>query len=67
MTVRQTGDQSQLFNLERRVLAGHLLLRINPVVTRVLAELRAKLEPFCSDTGRPSIDSVLRRTINMDA
>ena len=42
---RQTGDQSQLFylfNLERRIPAGNLLRRINPVVTRILAELRHK-------------------------
>ncbi len=35
---RQTGDQSQLFylfNLERRIPAGHLLRRINLVVTRI--------------------------------
>jgi hypothetical protein len=46
MMGRQTGDQSQLFylfNLERRIPAGHLLRRINPVVTRILAELREKL------------------------
>jgi hypothetical protein len=39
MMGRQTGDQSQLFylfNLEGRVPAGHLLRRINPMVTRVL-------------------------------
>ena len=49
MMGRQTDDQSQLFylfNLERRIPAGHLLRRINPVVTRVLAELRDKLAPF---------------------
>jgi hypothetical protein len=46
MMGRQTGDQSQLFylfNLERRIPAGHLLRRINPVVTRILVELREKL------------------------
>ena len=62
MMGRQTGDQSQLFylfNLERRIPAGHLLRRINPVVTRVLAELREKLAPFYSDIGRPSIDPEL--------
>jgi hypothetical protein len=35
MMGRQTGDQSQLFylfNLEGRIPAGHLLLRINPIV-----------------------------------
>jgi hypothetical protein len=55
----QTGDQSQLFylfNLERRIPAGHLLRRINPVVTRILGELREMLEPFYSEIGRPSID-----------
>src|SRR5665213_3517073 len=62
MVGRQTSDQSQLFylfNLERRVPASHLLRRINPVVTRVLADLREKLAPFYSDIGRPSIDPEL--------
>jgi transposase len=62
MMGRQTGDQSQLFylfNLEGRIPTNHLLRRINPVVTRVLADLRAKLEPFYSDIGRPSIDPEL--------
>jgi transposase len=58
MMGRQTGDQSQffyLFNLEQH----HLLRRINPIVTRILAELREKLAPFYSDIGRPSIDPEL--------
>ena len=62
MMGRQTGDQSQLFylfNLERRIPAGHLLRRINPVVTRILGELREKLVPFYSEIGRPSIDPEL--------
>jgi hypothetical protein len=62
MMGRQTGDQSQLFylfNLEERVSASHLLRRINPVVTRVLADLREELEPLYSDIGRPSIDPEL--------
>jgi transposase len=62
MMGRQTGDQSQLFylfNLEERIPAGHLLRRINPVVTQVLAGLREKLEPFYSELGRPSIDPEL--------
>jgi transposase len=62
MMGRQTGDQSQLFylfNLEERIPAGHLLRRINPVVTQVLADLREKLAPFYSDIGRPSIDPEL--------
>jgi hypothetical protein len=62
MMGRQTGNQSQLFyliNLERRIPASHLLRRINPVVTRILVELREKLTPFYSDIGRPSIDPEL--------
>jgi transposase len=62
MMGRQTGDQSQLFylfNLEGRIPAGHLLRRMNPVVSRVLADLREKLAPFYSDIGRPSIDPEL--------
>ena len=62
MMGQQTGDQSQLFylfNLERRIPAGHLLRRINPVATQILGELRQKLAPFYSDIGRPSIDPEL--------
>jgi transposase len=62
MMGRQTVDQSQLFylfNLESRIPERHLLRRINPVVTRILAELRTKLERFYSETGRPSIDPEL--------
>jgi transposase len=62
MMGRQTGDQSKLFyqfNLERRIPAAHLLRRINPVVTRILVELRDKLAAFYSEIGRPSIDPEL--------
>jgi len=62
MMGQQSGDQSQLFylfNLEARIPARHLLRRINPVVTRILTELREKLAPFYSETGRPSIDPEL--------
>src|SRR5258708_31469627 len=62
MMGRQTGDQSQLFylfNLEERIPADHLLRRVNPIVTRVLADLRENLAPFYSQIGRPSIDPVL--------
>src|SRR6266513_599623 len=62
MMGRQGGDQSQLFylfNLERRIPACHLLRRINPEVTRVVADLHEKLAPFYSDIGRPSIDPEL--------
>lgn len=59
---QQAGDQSRLFyafNLEERVPAGHLLRRINPIVTEALAELRPTLKPFYSEIGRPSIDPEL--------
>src|SRR6476619_6053525 len=62
MMGRQTSDQSKLFylfNLEQRIPRGHLLRRINPVVTRLLAGLREKLAPFYSEIGRPSIDPEL--------
>jgi transposase len=62
MMGRQTVDQSQLFylfNLETRIPARHLLRRINPTVTRILAGLREKLEAFYSEIGRPSIDPEL--------
>jgi transposase len=62
MMGRQTVDQSQLFylfNLEGRIPVRHLLRRINPIVTQILAELRDKLEPFYSEIGRPSIDPEL--------
>src|ERR1700727_1174088 len=62
MMGRQTGDQSHLFylfNLERRIPSAHLLRRINPVVTRILVELRDKLAAFYSEIGRPSIDPEL--------
>jgi transposase len=62
MMGRQTVDQSQLFylfNLERRIPERHLLRRINPTVTRILAGFREQLEPFYSEIGRPSIDPEL--------
>jgi transposase len=62
MMGRQKVDQSQLFylfNLESRIPARHLLRRINPIVSRILSELRGKLEPFYSEIGRPSIDPEL--------
>src|SRR3954467_3602082 len=58
----QGGDQSRLFylfNLEARIPERHLLRRINPVVTRVLDELRSKLKLFYSEIGRPSVDPEL--------
>ena len=45
------------FSLERRVPADHLLRKIDPFVE--LSGLRAHLQPFYSDVGRPSIDPEL--------
>jgi transposase len=62
MMGRQTVDQRQLFylfNLEERIPADHLLRRVNPIVARVLADVREKLAPFYSEVGRPSIDPEL--------
>lgn len=62
MMGRQSGDQSRffyLFKLEDRIPPSHLLRRISPTVTQVLAELREKLKPFYSEIGRPSIDPEL--------
>jgi transposase len=62
MMGRQTNDQSQLFylfNLQERIPAGHLLRRINPVVTEILGGEREKLVPFYSEIGRPSVDPEL--------
>jgi len=62
MMGRQVVDQGQLFylfNLEGRIPVRHLLRRINPTVTRILADLRGKLEAFYSEIGRPSIDPEL--------
>jgi transposase len=47
------------FQPRRAIPARHLLRRINPTVTRVLAGVREKLQPFYSDIGRPSIDPEL--------
>ena len=62
MMGRQTVDQSQLFylfNLEEYIPADHLLRRLNPIVSRVLVDVRERLAPFYSDIGRPSIDPEL--------
>src|SRR5215813_11757603 len=62
MMGRQAVDQRQLFylfNLEERIPADHLLRRVNPIVARVLADVREKLVPFYSEVGRPSIDPEL--------
>jgi transposase len=62
MMGRQVGDQSQLFylfNLEERIPTRNLLRRVNPIVTRILDDLREELRPFYSEIGRPSIDPEL--------
>jgi transposase len=62
MMGRQAVDQSQLFylfNLGERIPPHHLLRRINPIVGRILADVRDKLQPFYSEIGRPSIDPEL--------
>ena len=58
MMGRQTSDQSQLFylfNLEARIPERHLLRRINPIVTRVLTDLRTKFERLLQ-RHRPALD-----------
>jgi hypothetical protein len=59
MMGRQTVDQGQLFylfNLEERIPADHLLRRINPVMTRVLTELR-EMNPFIAILADPATRS----------
>jgi hypothetical protein len=45
------------FSLERHVPSDHLLRKIDRFVD--LSEVRAHLEPYNSEIGRPSIDSEL--------
>src|ERR1700755_339071 len=62
MMGQQSGDPSRVvYALTRHEFVPqlHLLRRINPIVTSVLAELRGKLKPFYSEIGRPSIDPEL--------
>jgi hypothetical protein len=42
-----------LLNLEEQIPADHLLRRLNPIVTRVLVDLREKLALFYSDPVAP--------------
>ena len=56
----KSGDQDRLFysfNLDKHVPADHLLRRIDRFLD--LSQLRQRLEPFYSHTGRPSIDPEL--------
>ena len=45
------------FSLERHVPDNHLLRRVDRFVD--LSEVRTRLEPYYSETGRPSIDPEL--------
>ena len=45
------------FSLERHVPSGHLLRRIDRFID--LSAVRAHLEPYYSEVGRPSIDPEL--------
>jgi hypothetical protein len=54
MMGQQSGEQSRLFysfKLDDLIPDRHL----NPIVTRVLAELREKLRPLYSEIGRPRL------------
>src|SRR5215471_15591664 len=56
----KSDDQDRLFysfNLDKHVPADHLLRRIDRFLD--LSQLRQRLEPFYSHTGRPSVDPEL--------
>ena len=60
MMGEKSGSQGQFFykfNLDERVPQDHLLRRIDTVLN--LSDLRSKLAPFYSHTGRPSVDPEL--------
>lgn len=62
MMGRRDRDQASLFydfNLDDVIPENHLLRRLNVFVTTVLADLHEQLQPFYSDTGRPSVDPEL--------
>jgi transposase len=62
MMGRQTTDQIRLFyafNLEDQVPSGHLLRRLNGLASAALAGVHDSLEPYYSETGRPSVDPEL--------
>ena len=62
MMGRQDCVQRQLFyefDLDAMIPADHLLRRLNVFVTAALADLHARLTPFYSDIGRPSLDPEL--------
>jgi transposase len=60
MMGEKSGSQGRLFyqfNLDEVVPADHLLRKIDAVLD--LSDLRARLAPYYSNTGRPSIDPEL--------
>jgi transposase len=62
MMGQQTGDQASLFyefRLEDRIPKEHLLRRIDVFVTSALGGVRAQLQPYYSEIGRPSVDPEL--------
>ena len=62
MMGRRKRDQGKLFyefRLEDRIPKTHLLRRMNVFVTAALGDLHQQLEPFYSETGRPSVDPEL--------
>src|SRR4051794_27165133 len=62
MMGRQNSDQASLFyafRLDDRVPKDHLLRRIDVFVTAALGGMHARLEPYYSEIGRPSIDPEL--------
>lgn len=62
MMGRQNSDQASLFyafRLDDRVPKDHLLRRIDVFVTAALGGMHARLKPYYSKIGRPSIDPEL--------
>ena len=59
MGVRRVNQEALFyaFSLERHVPAGHLVRAIDGFID--LSDLRSRLAPFYSSTGRPSIDPEL--------
>src|SRR3954451_23318115 len=59
MMGRRCGDQASLFyqfHLDDRVPKDHLLRRIDCFVTAALRWMHARLKPYYSEIGRPSVD-----------
>jgi transposase len=56
---RDQGSLFYAFRLDDRVPKDHLLRRIDVFVTAALGGMHARLEPYYSEIGRPSIDPEL--------